>query len=207
MMSPIWVVLPVKPFAVGKSRIALPLLDRIELNTTLFDHVLATAIALVGPARCVVVSRCEDVLAAARRNGARALQESGTGLNDALEQGARFAAERGAAAVLSLFTDLPWLTVSDLHALVRGTDQGEVAIAPDDSGRGTNAMLMPPGAIPYRHGRDSCWHHLAAAREAGLSVRIVRNAGLAGDLDSAETLATFRAFGHRKPHSLREVQS
>jgi 2-phospho-L-lactate guanylyltransferase len=64
-----------------------------------------------------------------------------------------------------------------------------VAFVPSRSGRGTNAALLdPPDAMPLTFGEPSFDNHLAAARGAGLSPRVVRLAGIGLDVDAPDDL-------------------
>jgi len=181
----LWTVIPVKAFHLGKSRLNLPDAQRVQVNRAFLRHVLDTATAVVRPDHVVVVSCDEQALTMARRAGARAVRESHPGdLNEALTQGAQFASDRGADAVLSLFCDLPDVAPDDVRAMIDAFAPDTVVLAPDESGTGTNAILMAPNHLPYRHGPNSLWRHLNAAREARLSFQIVRREGLARDIDT-----------------------
>jgi 2-phospho-L-lactate/phosphoenolpyruvate guanylyltransferase len=193
----IWAVLPVKPLAEGKSRLDLPPGERIACNRHFYRHVLATLMAVIRPEQVVTVSRDAEVLRAARRAGGRALQEDALGdLNDAVTAGAIFAARRGARAVLTIAADLPDLGEADLARLIAAhAPAGAIVIAPDSLGVGTNALLAPPLAIPYRYGPGSFWAHLDAVRAARHRFAVVRTAGLAEDVDWPADLARARARG------------
>ena len=190
----IWIVIPVKPLAEGKARLMLAELERVEANRAFLDHVLAVARAAVVRDHVVVVSRDEAVLAIARRAGARAVrEEQGRDLNDALASGAAFARARGARGILSVFADLPYLTRQDLEAMVAAFDGCNLVIAPDEAGTGSNALLMAPNAIAYRHGADSFWRHLDAARASATPFRVVRRTGLMRDIDLPAQFEALRA--------------
>lgn len=191
--SPIWAVIPVKPLALGKSRVGLPSGQRVRINEALLRHVVATTAKALSAAHVVVVSRDERALTIARQMGARSVREDELAdLNDALASGARFAADRGAEAVLSLFSDLPHVAVADIHAMLEAFTRDNVVMAPDERGIGTNAMVMKPNHLPYRHGANSLWRHVEAARETGTSFSLVRRDGLMHDLDTAEQFAALR---------------
>ena len=190
MVSDIWIVVPVKPYETGKSRLRLALAERIAVNRAFFEHVLRTAAAVVDPSRVVIVSGSDEILGTARRFGARSVREDGHAtLNDSLAKGAAFAGVRGADGVLSLFADLPYLDSGDLTAMIAPFVGGNLIIAPDEAGSGTNALLMAPNALPYRHQSDSFWLHLSAAREASMPFNIVRRSGLMRDIDTPEHFA------------------
>jgi len=193
----LWAVLPVKPLAEGKSRLALPAVKRIACNRFFFRHALDTLSRSPGAERVVVVSRDPEVLEASRQAGAHALPEKAGGdLNDALTAGAILAARQGAGAVLTIAADLPGLAADDIAHLVSArTDAGAIVIAPDVAGSGTNALLMPPLAIPYRYGPSSFWAHLEAASAGGHAFTVVRRPGLAEDVDWPADLARALARG------------
>lgn len=184
----LWAVIPVKPAAEGKSRLA-PVLSppaRLQLNLHLFKHTLAKVGAVFPPARIIVVSRDEALLEIAALAGAQALREQGEGLNEALQQAAGMLLP--GHALLTVSTDLPMLSPEDLHAML--APGAMVAIAPDRTGRGTNALFTnPAGCIPYGFGADSFARHKAAAARIGALPRIVARPGLAFDLDLPEDLA------------------
>ena len=188
----VWLLLPVKPFAQGKSRLASVLgeEERVRLNQTLLRHVLTTALSANMLSGITVISRDPQVLAIARSQAVEALAEEGTGLNHALAQGRRHALSRQADALLVLPADLPLLTTEDVYRILEyGKSFSSVVIAPSPDG-GTNALLVrPPTAIPFRFGRNSFERHCAAARRAQLSLHIVTSPGLQTDVDWPQQLA------------------
>jgi 2-phospho-L-lactate guanylyltransferase len=186
-MIDVWVVIPVKPLAVGKSRLAglLRTHERRILNERLLRHVLGVAVAVVGGARVVVVSADPAVHQLARRFRAQPCREQGPrDLNAAITQGAELARRHGAGAVLSIASDLPRLEQAELRALVAAAKPNSVVAAPDRAGAGTNALLVcPPGQIRYAYGRDSLRKHQHQARQHGCRWSVVEAPGLAFDID------------------------
>lgn len=183
----IWAVLPVKPAEEGKSRLAASLSgsQRQHLNRWLFRHTLGIVCTLIPPERVIVISRDSTLLGIAAGAGTQALTEHGDGLNEALTQAAQLPPP--GAAVLALSVDLPNLTADDLQTML--SLPGQIVIAPDRAGQGTNALLTrPAGLIPYRFGEDSFNRHRDEAARAGLAVNIISRPGLAFDLDMPEDL-------------------
>src|SRR5207249_2798221 len=88
---------------------------------------------------------------------------------------------------------LPEVGAADVAALLAAgaaLDGPGVALAPDHSGRGTNALLLrPPTAIVPRFGPDSFAAHRWAALAGGLPARVVMRPGLAADVDTPRDLA------------------
>ncbi|MFN8445662.1 MAG: 2-phospho-L-lactate guanylyltransferase [Caldilineaceae bacterium] len=188
----LWLLLPVKPFAQGKSRLASVLTEgeRRSLNQALLQHVLATALSAKIFSGATVISRDPRALELARSHGVEALAEQGSGLNRALAQGRCHAMAKQADALLVLPADLPLLTIEDLHSLVQqATSTSSVVIAPSPDG-GTNALfLQPPTAIPFRFGRNSFKRHCAAAQRAQLPIHSITSPGLQTDIDLPQQLA------------------
>ena len=197
----IWAVIPVNAFVIGKSRLGLEGEARVAANRGFLDHVLTVVASVLDVGNIVVISRDEDALAMARREGARTVLEGAeSDLNDALTAGARFAGERGALGVLSIFTDLPDLAAADLNAMIAAFTGDNLVIAPDEQGSGSNALLMVPNALPYRHGPNSLWRHLEAAREAHAPFAIVRRPGLMRDIDTPAQYAEIASRNGERAH-------
>ncbi|MBW8910826.1 MAG: 2-phospho-L-lactate guanylyltransferase [Sphingomonas sp.] len=183
-------LLAVRPPGEGKSRLAGVLSNsaREALNYKMFRHVLGVAREVFPPAHIIVVSRSMILLDEAQAAGCHAEPEQGDELNQALAQGGRSAVDRGATELLSLSSDLPFLTVDDLAAMLAAG--GDVVIATDRLHSGTNALLMRrPFAIPFSYGPASLAAHLAAADKAGLKAVVVDSPGLACDIDTPADLA------------------
>jgi 2-phospho-L-lactate guanylyltransferase len=187
----IWAIVPVRPLEEGKSRLAevLTAAERQRLNQRFFRQTLDVTAAVVGRERTLVISRSEPLLGIARSLSFETLLEAPPhSLNTALTQAAEAARQRGATGILSVSCDLPFLIPDELRALIDVAHQGDgLAIASDRAGTGTNALVMsPPGAIPYRYGIDSFAAHQEAARDAGLTLNVVRRAGLSFDIDTPD---------------------
>lgn len=187
----IWAIIPVRPLEEGKSRLAeaLTQIERQRLNQRFFRQTLDVTAAVIGRERTLVVSRSEALLTMARSLSFETLPEAEPdGLNAALTQAAAAVQQRGATGVLSVSCDLPFLIPDELRALLDVAHQGDgLAIATDRAGTGTNALVMSPvGAIPYLYGIGSFAAHQAAARAAGLTLNVVRRAGLSFDIDTPD---------------------
>lgn len=185
-----FVIMAVRPFDEGKSRLAkiLDIEQRKSLNSRMFGHVLKVANEVFPATAIVVISRSDELLDEVRSHGAHGEHETGHELNQALTQASRTAVARGATSLLSLSSDLPFLSAADLRAMLAA--DGDVVIATDRAGIGTNALLMrQPFAIPYRYGGESLSAHRAAAAEAGLKVNVIARMGLSHDIDNPSDLS------------------
>jgi 2-phospho-L-lactate/phosphoenolpyruvate guanylyltransferase len=197
-MNPdLWAVIPVKPFALGKSRLAgvLDAPSRTALNRKLFDHVFNTTVAGLGANRVAVVTSGAELAATIDARGAHGIV-SEQDLNAALGYACRMAAARGAQAIVVLPSDLPFVSQDDIAALAAALPPAPgVVVAPDAADQATNALVLsPPDPDFFRFGPSSFAAHLEAARERGATAAIVRRPGLAFDLDTPED---YRAFVRR----------
>ncbi len=196
----LWIIVPVKPFNEGKSRLAACISpqQRRALNRELLTRTLAAINQAHLDAEILVVSRDTNALAAAKRAGSRALAEesqpyspsdtdSEPQLNAALTQAARYAATHGATKVLILPTDIPNLTAEDVRTMASPSNPDpQIIIAPSRDG-GTNALLLQPAqAIPFAFGPDSFQRHQRLAAEAGIPVQVVESDSLLFDIDLPE---------------------
>ncbi len=185
-----FVVMAVRPVDEGKSRLAghLNIEERKVLNIKMFRYVFDVARDVVPTSNVVVISRSDALLDEARAAGAHGAVETGRDLNAALTEASHVAAGRGATSLLTLSSDLPFLMADDVRAMLAAA--GDVVIATDRAGIGTNALLIrKPFAMPYRYGGESLAAHKAAAAEAGLAVTVIERPGLARDIDTPEDLA------------------
>jgi len=203
----LWVVVPVKPFNEGKSRLAghISPQQRRALNRELLTRTLTAINQAHLDADILVISRDTHALAAAKRAGSRTLPEesqpctappssctpndteSEPQLNAALTQAALHAAAHGATKLLVLPTDMPNLTADDVRTMAssRGREP-QITIAPSRDG-GTNAlMLQPAQAIPFAFGRESFLRHQRLAAQAGIPVHVVQSDSLLFDIDLPE---------------------
>jgi 2-phospho-L-lactate guanylyltransferase len=194
MKPDLWAIIPVKPFTLGKSRLAAVLDDqaRATLSRRLFNHVFATAIAVLGAGRVAVVTSDAGLSAAIEARGAYGVIDPGE-LNAALGRACRFAMERGAPAIMVLPSDLPFLSEDDITALVSALAPApSVVIAPDAAEQATNALVLsPPDSDFFRFGPSSFAAHAAAAHAGNATIEIVRRLGLAFDLDTPEDYREF----------------
>lgn len=192
----VWAIVPVKPLASAKSRLAgrLDAAGREQLSRDLLGRTLRLLAAVDTVAETVVVSPDPAVLALAAEGEARPLAEASPGgLNGALAQAASVARAGGARAIVVVPIDLPLARPADLLsavALVAAAAAPVVVVAPDRHGRGTNLLaLRPPEVIPFCFGPDSLARHRAAALARGILWHTLANARLALDLDEPADLA------------------
>lgn len=185
---PLHVVIPVKPFAEGKTRLAgaLTAAQRIALNRQLFDRTLARVSDFPGPAHATVVSRSSEVLQRASDAGFGTLLElASDGLNAALRCGTLHARALGAGAIVVMPVDLPGGDGEDLRRLVETAPRGPFCLlVPDHHGQGTNLLFQSPVVLEdYAFGPGSLARHWQLARRCGLAPRVMGDSVFAFDID------------------------
>ncbi|WP_326537924.1 2-phospho-L-lactate guanylyltransferase [Pseudorhodoferax sp.] len=180
------VVIPMKPFALAKSRMAAAMTppQRQRLVRALFlrtQRFFATQFPRMDR---VVVTPCPAVQALCARVGATAILEPGLdGLDAAAARARGWATERGYGRMLLVPGDIPVWTRREVHALLAAGAAHEVVVARARDG-GTNALLLAlPNRMPFRYGPQSAARHAQAAADAGHSVAVCRLPFLAHDLD------------------------
>jgi 2-phospho-L-lactate guanylyltransferase len=183
-----WAIIPVKASPESKSRLAgvLDGAQRAELGEAMLARVIQAArtarnvsrICLLGTPRSTPP---QDVAV---------LAEPGGGLNAAVMAALAEVATQGASRIIFIHGDLPLVTAQDLE-LLAAAPSGEIAIAPDRHGTGTNAISLPmPEArgFSFAFGPDSFGLHNAEAERLGLKIEEIRSQGLARDIDEPEDL-------------------
>ena len=195
----LWVVVPMRGIALGKSRLAeqLDRAERERLNRGLLERTLKVISTWQGRSqRCIVVSGCAQTLRIAQRAGAIPLVEPrpGRGLNQAVRYAVRHAIRCGARAIAVVSSDLPALSGAALDALVAQARYGHaVVIGPDALRTGTNALFLKTrGRFAFSFGAQSCARHIEAARSRGWRFAICVHPDLALDIDLPQDLAVWR---------------
>lgn len=185
------IVIPFRGPGSAKSRLASGVTDtaRRQIARGMFQHVLNVACEVSGHRRVLVVTASKTAAAIARRCGAGVLRETTAGHNEAVAEAIDHLRTRGATTAAVVAADLPLLKASNLAVLERCARDGNVGIAPDRSGSGTNALTLPLSlAFKFHFGSDSLYRHQREGRRLGVNVRLVRQPGLASDVDTPADL-------------------
>ncbi len=188
-MPAAWALVPIKPFAVAKTRLE-GLLTRTEcarLAEEMARDVLRALKAAPDISGIAILSNEPRLAALAEAATARLYAEqAGEDYRTALSRVAAGLAAHGARHLLVVPADLPTLSSTDIQLLLEG-HPGGVTVCPAAGDGGTNALLMsPPGVIPFLYGPDSASRHLAAAAAAGIDARTARLPAFARDVDSPD---------------------
>jgi 2-phospho-L-lactate/phosphoenolpyruvate guanylyltransferase len=192
-------IIPVKPLVTGKSRLAGALSphQRLALNRFLFDRTLATAAEYPGASHTIVVSRSDEVLAAACARGMVAVREETSGdLNAALAAATEVAISLGSTGLFILPVDLPLARPDRLRAIAEEASAPILVLVPDRHGSGTNLLYQAPVRLRrYRFGPHSIHRHRDSGAVAGLRVLVRYDASLALDIDEPDDLVHWTAGG------------
>ena len=192
----IWAVVPVKPFARTKGRLA-PLLSKDE-RETLAGAMLTDVLSALGRARklagVVVVTGDSKAAEMARKANAHVIHDAeNTGTTAAVAKAARELADAGCDGILVVPADVPQITAADVDAIVaahRGPRAVTLVQASVDGG--TNALACsPPDAIRFCFGDDSFRQHRDAAKTASIVPAVLKLSRLEQDIDRPDDLAEF----------------
>jgi 2-phospho-L-lactate guanylyltransferase len=181
-------VVPVKRFAVAKSRLAPGVEEtrKPELVAAMVADVLEAISEARLVDRTIVVSQEPRAAELAAAAGAELLADfDDAGHSAAALAGIAAAEAAGAGCVALLPGDCPLLDPRELDKMLTGVPDPYVAVIPDRHGAGTNALVLaPPGAIDPAFGEGSRARHVAAARAAGIPYGVEELPSLGLDLDT-----------------------
>ena len=195
-MSGIWAVIPVNELHGAKQRLAgfLSPEERERLATTMLEEVLAALAGATRLAGIALVTLDAHATAIAQANGWRVITEGARdGHTGSVDAGRRLLASEGVAGILTLPIDIPATTPAAIDAAVaaHGTAPAFTIVPAHDEQGSNTIILSPPLAVPLRFGDNSYFPHLDAARGAGLVPCILRQPGIAMDIDHPADLAAF----------------
>jgi 2-phospho-L-lactate guanylyltransferase len=194
-------VIPVKPFALAKRRLA-PVLsaeERAQFARVMLEDTLAAIVACPRVTGTIVVTRDRAVAEVARSFGADALAESAVVLNAAVHTAAAFLHRKRDAGMIVVPADIPLLPSALVEQLIDHISAPPVvAFVPATRDGGTNLFACrPPGAIAPVFGPDSFRRHCQAARDAGLTPVVTASADAGLDIDVPDDLVAFLATPSR----------
>lgn len=188
-------MLPVKPIAEAKTRLG-PLFDapaRAEIARALLEDALALCVSAPFLSWSVI-TRDPEVLAMARERGLNAIEERGTGLNEAVTQAVEVVTGAGAESMTVIPSDVPLAWAGDLQDLLDTGATSDTVVVPAAGGGGTNALYLgPPDLIAPRFGPSSLKAYLAATEAAGLRCSILSLPRLALDIDTVADVDAYLA--------------
>lgn len=194
-------IVPVKSLRQSKRRLEHLLSpdERADLIASFLDNLLVVASHVTGIDHVVVVTSDSRVAMLAAQSGVDMLDETPPyDLNSAVDQGRDYAVKNGASAILVLPADLPFARTEDIEAMLRPlteTSPPLVALCSDETGDGTNALLLaPPDGFTFHYGPGSAGRHVAEAARRGRDCRLVRAPGLRFDLDTESDWLVYHGY-------------
>lgn len=194
------VAIPIRTFALGNTRLAVDLDDarRLALARDLADRVLAAA----GDAPVAVVTGAPEVADWARAHGALVVPDPGS-LDAAATVGVETLAGLGCTRVVVAHADLPF--AATFAPVLGDADRPVAVLVPCRHDDGTPVLSVPTAGVRFgfTYGPGSFRRHAAAARTAGLAVKVVRDPDLAFDVDTPDDLAD---LVRRAPHLVPAVR-
>jgi 2-phospho-L-lactate guanylyltransferase len=201
------ILIPCKNLDAGKSRLSecLDSHTRREFCEQLLTQTLEQAAAVVVPARIRVVTSDLDAAAIARRYSVAQIPDPGSGLNAALEDARAILLTKMTyeSAMLILPIDLPFASPEAISKAL--SCASDIVIAPDESGTGTNVLLLRSPALRhfrFAYGPGSYAAHVAAARARGLTIETFKDWRLAFDVDGPAQYETWRSWQEREHDAL-----
>lgn len=196
------IVVPCKQFDLGKSRLATCLSPpaRRSLCEELLRGTLALALNLAEPANIFVVTSDPDASRIAQMNSTRVVFDRGNGLNASLNDARQTVLQSYpiAETLLIMPTDLPFLRAD---VIKNACDvPAHITIAPDQSGTGTNLLILRGAAVEemrFSFGKDSFAAHINQARKLGFSTHTFYDWRAALDIDGPSQFSEW--VSHEEP--------
>ena len=185
-------VVPVKPLALAKSRLALPVEQRRALVLAFASDTVAALAGSPLVTGIVVVTADPDVKRYLQGQPVHLLPDPGGGLLPAVRAGCRVAALRWPSAGVAVVpADLPCLSSHDVTQVFRLAQRVDGAFVPDRAITGTTFVVSPPGRpLVARYGPGSAAKHRALGLESldDAPLRARHDVDTLTDLEGAATL-------------------
>jgi len=195
-MSDIWAVIPVKEFDGAKHRLSgllSPPQRKLLAETMLTDMLDAVAGSRL-LAGVVIVTLDPHATALGNKIGARIVTEGAQdGHTGSVNAGRRLLAGEGRGGMITMPGDIPATRGSEIDAVLSAhLAAPSFTISPAHDDLGSNAVVCsPPESVPLRFGDNSYFPHLDAARQQGIEPTVIRQPGIAMDIDHPVDLALF----------------
>ncbi len=210
----IWAVVPIKEFDGAKQRLS-PLLspaERRALIEVMMGEVLEAVTGAIGLAGVMVVTLDSQATALAKKLGARVVSDGARdGHTGSVTAGRRLLAREGRNGMITMPADIPAVTSQEIDlVLAAHLPAPSFTISPAHDDLGSNAVICsPPESVPLRFGDNSYFPHLEAAERCGIEPTVIRQPGIAMDIDHPVDLAAFlrmpQSIGTRTRALLEEM--
>lgn len=192
----IWAVIPVKELDGAKQRLAglLSPAQRRALIEVMVREVLGAVVGTRGLAGIMVVTLDPVITTLATQLGARVVTDGARdGHTGSVTAGLRLLAREGRGGMITLPGDIPAATSAEIDAVLAAhLPAPSFTISPAHDDLGSNAVICsPPDSVPLRFGENSYFPHLDSARRVGIEPTVIRQPGIAMDIDHPVDLAMF----------------
>jgi 2-phospho-L-lactate guanylyltransferase len=195
-MSDIWAIIPVKEFDGAKHRLSdlLSPQERRRLAETMLTDVLDAVAVCRRLAGVVIVTLDPYATALGEKVGARIVTDGARdGHTGSVNAGRRVLAREGRGGMITMPGDIPAVRAGEIDTVLAAhLTAPSFTISPAHDDQGSNAAVCsPPEAVPLRFGDNSYFPHLDAARRHGIEPTVIRQPGIAMDIDHPVDLALF----------------
>ena len=195
-MSDIWAIIPVKEFEGAKHRLSdlLSPHERLVLAATMLADVLNAVAGCRHLAGVMIVTLDPNATVLGKRIGARIVTEGAReGHTGSVNAGRRILASEGRSGMITMPGDIPAVRADEIDAVLAAhLAAPSFTISPAHDDLGSNAVVCsPPESVPLRFGDNSYFPHLDAARRKGIEPTVIRQPGIAMDIDHPVDLALF----------------
>jgi 2-phospho-L-lactate/phosphoenolpyruvate guanylyltransferase len=195
-MSDIWAVIPVKEFDGAKHRLSdlLSPQERRRLAEIMLADVLDAVAGARGLAGVMIVTNDPHATVLGEKIGARIVTEGARdGHTGSVNAGRRLLAREGRSGMITMPGDIPAVRADEIDAVLSAhLAAPSFTISPAHDDLGSNAVVCsPPEQVALRFGDNSYFPHLDAARLHGIEPTVVRQPGIAVDIDHPVDLALF----------------
>jgi len=213
-MNDIWAIIPVKEFDGAKHRLSglLSPRERRVLAETMLTDMLDAVAGCRRLAGVVIVTLEPSAAALGERIGARILTEGAReGHTGSVNAGRHLLAGEGRGGIITMPGDIPATRAGEIDAVLAAhLAAPSFTISPAHDDLGSNAVVCsPPESVPLRFGDNSYVPHLDAARRQGIEPTVIRQPGIAMDIDHPIDLALFlrlpQSAGTRTRRLLEEL--
>jgi 2-phospho-L-lactate guanylyltransferase len=195
-MTDIWAIIPVKEFDGAKHRLSglLSPPERLVLAASMLTDVLDAVAGCRHLAGVMIVTIDPNATVLGKRIGARIVTEGAQeGHTGSVNAGRRLLTREGRGGMITLPGDIPATRADEIEAVLAAhLTAPSFTISPAHDDLGSNAVVCsPPESVPLRFGDNSYFPHLDAARRHGIEPTVIRQPGVAMDIDHPVDLALF----------------
>jgi 2-phospho-L-lactate guanylyltransferase len=202
-MSDIWAIIPVKEFNGAKHRLSdlLSPHERLVLAATMLADVLNAVAGCRHLAGVMIVTIDPNATVLGKRIGARIVTDGARdGHTGSVNAGRRILASEGRGGMITMPGDIPAVRADEIDAVLSAhLAAPSFTISPAHDDLGSNAVVCsPPEQVALRFGDNSYFPHLDAARRQGIEPTVIRQPGIAVDIDHPVDLALFLRMSQSK---------